>query len=82
MQAVIQNIGLQKDTIAFYLKWVASIIQILGYTTTAFEYTPWNTYLFIVGITGWLVVGLLWNDKAIILIHLIALAAMIAGAIS
>lgn len=79
MQAAIQHFQVHKATITFYLKWVASIIQIFGYAATAFEYTPWNTYLFLAGITGWLLVGILWNDKAIILIHLIALSVMVVG---
>lgn len=82
MEAAMQHIGTQKEQIAFILKWVASIIQILGYTATAFQVTPLNMYLFLVGITGWLVVGLLWNDKAIILIHAVALSAMLFGLVS
>ena len=70
-----------RDTsqIAFTIKWVASIIQIMGYTATAFGWTPWNIYLFVVGLIGWFAVGVLWNDKAIMLIHIVALAAMVAG---
>ena len=67
------------DRIAFAVKWVASIIQILGYTATGFGWTPWNLYLFVVGVFGWFAVGVLWNDKAIMLIHIVALAAMVAG---
>lgn len=65
--------------IAFFVKWVASIIQIMGYTATAFGWTPWNLYLFLVGVFGWFAVGLLWNDRAIMLIHIVALGAMLAG---
>ena len=64
---------------AFAVKWVASIIQIAGYTATAFDWTPWNLYLFLAGVLGWFAVGVLWNDRAIMLIHAVALAAMIAG---
>ncbi|WP_245667765.1 DUF6552 family protein [Neptunicoccus sediminis] len=64
---------------AFVIKWVASIIQILGYTATGFGWTPWNLYLFLVGVLGWFLVGVLWNDRAIMLIHSVALGAMIAG---
>ncbi|MDA3857147.1 MAG: ubiquinone biosynthesis methyltransferase UbiE [Roseovarius sp.] len=64
---------------AFTVKWAASIIQIMGYTATAFGWTPWNLYLFLVGVLGWFAVGVLWNDKAIMLIHFVALGAMIAG---
>ncbi|MEQ9069677.1 MAG: DUF6552 family protein, partial [Gimesia chilikensis] len=64
---------------AFTLKWLASAIQIMGYTATGFGWTPWNLYLFLFGVLGWFAVGVLWNDKAIMLIHIVALGAMIAG---
>lgn len=64
---------------AFTVKWVASIIQIMGYTATAFGWTPWNLYLFLIGVLGWFTVGMLWNDRAIMLIHIVALGAMLAG---
>ncbi|MCZ4280424.1 ubiquinone biosynthesis methyltransferase UbiE [Kiloniella laminariae] len=71
-----------KADIAFVLKWMASIIQIMGYSATAFGLTPWNIYLFFIGLLGWFTVGVLWNDRAIILIHIVAFFAMIAGYIS
>lgn len=61
------------------LKWAASIVQILGYGATAMGLTPWNLYLFLVGILGWFIVGWRWNDRAIMLIHVAALAAMMIG---
>ncbi len=64
---------------AFIVKWVASIIQILGNAGTGFGWTPWNLYLFLVGVLGWLIDGALWNDKAIMLIHLVALVSMLTG---
>lgn len=68
-----------KDRLAFNVKWGASIIQIMGYTATGFGLTPWNLYLFLVGVLGWFLVGVLWNDRAIMMIHVVALAAMVAG---
>ena len=65
--------------LAFWVKWIASVIQILGYAATGFGWTPWNLYLFVVGVLGWLIVGLLWNDRAITLVHLVAMGAMLAG---
>lgn len=64
---------------AFAVKWAASAVQILGYTATAFGWTPWNLYLFLVGVLGWFAVGVFWNDRAIMLIHIVALGAMLAG---
>ena len=65
--------------VTFIVKWVASIIQIAGYAATGFGWTPWNLYLFLAGVLGWLAVGVLWKDRAIILIHLVALGSMLAG---
>ena len=69
----------QSGRLVFGVKWAASIVQILGYTATGFGWTPWNLYLFILGVFGWFAVGVLWNDRAIMLIHVVALAAMIVG---
>ncbi|SDW71131.1 DUF6552 family protein [Litoreibacter albidus] len=70
------------EAATFALKWAASLIQIAGYATTAFGMTPLNVYLFVVGLVGWFAVGVLWNDRAIMLIHAVALAAMVAGLLS
>lgn len=61
------------------IKWVASGAQILGYGATAMQATPLNLYFFMVGIAGWFIVGWRWNDHAIMLIHIVAVAAMIFG---
>ncbi len=74
--------SLETARIAFWIKWIASIFQIVGYAATAFGWTPWNIYLFLVGLIGWFTVGVLWRDRAIMLIHVIALAAMVAGLIT
>ena len=63
----------------FYIKWAASVIQILGYAATGFGFTPWNAYLFIVGLIGWFAVGVMWNDRAIMLIHIVAFASLVTG---
>lgn len=75
----VQTLGVSRENLAFAIKWVASIIQILGYTATAFGLTPLNIYLFLVGLLGWFAVGVMWNDRAIMLIHIIALGAMFIG---
>lgn len=71
--------ALGRARVAFATKWAASIIQIMGYTATGFGWTPWNIYLFLAGVLGWFAVGVLWNDRAIMLIHIVALGAMVAG---
>jgi len=68
-----------KTDLVTIIKWAASIVQILGYATTAFGMTPLNIYLFLVGLLGWFAVGVMWKDKAIVLIHFIALGSMMVG---
>ena len=64
---------------AFIVKWVASVIQIMGYGATGLGLTPWNLYFFLVGVLGWLLVGVLWKDRALMLVHFAALGSMLVG---
>jgi len=82
MSTTIEKHSLKRERFVFWLKWSASIVQIFGYSATAFGYTPLNLYLFLFGLVGWFCVGYLWNDRALMLIHLVALAAMVAGMLS
>jgi len=64
------------------IKWAASAAQIAGYGATAMGVSPLNLYCFVIGIVGWFIVGVQWNDRAIMLIHVVALAAMLVGLMS
>lgn len=64
------------------MKWAASVAQIGGYAATGLGQAGLAIPLFLIGVGGWLAVGLAWRDRAIVLIHLVALAAMIAGLVS
>ena len=67
---------------AFWIKWAASILQICGYAATGFGLTPLNIYFFIFGLIGWFIVGVLWNDRAIMLIHIVAFGSLVVGVLS
>ena len=43
--------------------------------------TPWNSYLQILGILGWTYVGIVWDEKAILLNFLPQLLIIIPGLI-
>ena len=61
------------------VKWVATIIQLTGYGFTGLNYTPWNIYLFFIGIVLWFAVGVMWKDKAIIVVHVGAFISRLVG---
>ena len=60
-------------------KWAATIIQLIGYGLTGLNMTPYNVYLFFLGIFLWFSVGVMWKDKAIIVVHLGAFISLLAG---
>ena len=61
------------------IKWLATIIQLIGYGLTGMGVTPINIYFFIVGIFLWFSVGVLWKDGAIMIVHIGAFISIIIG---
>ena len=61
------------------VKWVATVIQLVGYGLTGLNVVPWNVFAFIVGIVLWFMVGVMWKDRAIMVVHLGAFVAIVAG---
>ncbi|MEL6571550.1 MAG: DUF6552 family protein [Pseudomonadota bacterium] len=64
------------------VKWVATVVQLIGYALTGLNYTPWNIYAFIVGIALWFAVGVLWKDRAIMIVHVGAFFSLLGGYLS
>ncbi|MDO6589203.1 ubiquinone biosynthesis methyltransferase UbiE [Loktanella sp. D2R18] len=62
-----------------YVKWVATVIQLIGYGLTGLNYTPWNVYAFLVGIFLWFAVGFMWKDRAIMVVHVGAFISLTIG---
>ncbi len=64
------------------VKWIATVIQLIGYGLTGLNYTPWNIYAFILGIFLWFAVGVMWKDRAIMVVHVGALISLVGGYLS
>ncbi len=64
------------------VKWIATAVQLVGYGLTGMNMTPWNVYAFIIGILLWFAVGVMWNDRAIMIVHVGAFISLIAGFLS
>ena len=69
----------KKIELVDYVKWVATIIQLIGYGLTGLNMTPYNVYLFFLGIFLWFAVGVMWKDKAIIVVHVGAFISLLVG---
>lgn len=55
--------------ISWWVKWLAAIIGIFGAIATAAELYPWNVVLGFISLVGWGYVGVLWNDRALIIMN-------------
>jgi len=64
------------------VKWVATVIQLIGYGLTGLNIVPWNVFAFIIGIVLWFLVGVMWKDRAIMVVHLGAFIAIVGGYLS
>ena len=61
------------------VKWIATAIQLVGYGLTGLNIVPWNVLAFVIGIVLWFVVGVMWKDRAIMVVHVGAFIAIVAG---
>ena len=64
------------------IKWIATAIQLIGYGLTGLNIVPWNVFAFFIGILLWFLVGYLWKDRAIMVVHVGACIAILAGYLS
>ena len=64
------------------IKWIATAIQLIGYGLTGLNIVPWNVFALFIGILLWFLVGYLWKDKAIMVVHVGAFVAILAGYLS
>ena len=60
-------------------KWVATIIQLIGYGLTGLNIVPYNVYMFFIGIFLWFAVGYMWKDRAIMIVHVGAFISLFVG---
>ena len=69
-------------TLDWYIKWVASFVLIVGVILTSNNVFPANLIFHALGMFGWFIVGILWNDRALIVINAVTLTLMSNGLIT
>ena len=58
--------------LTWYIKWSASLFLLLGMALVTANIQPLQMIVSLVGVVGWLVVGMMWHDRALIFINGIA----------
>ena len=66
-------------TLDWYIKWVSSFIILIGMALTSINLTPFNLYFHFVGVSGWLIVGLMWHDRALMVVNSVAAMIFLIG---
>ena len=67
-----------KQDLSWYVKWISSTIILTGMSIRGLDgLQVVDLILSIIGVTGWLWVGLLWKDRALILLNGIGLALLL-----
>jgi len=70
-----------KGDLSWYIKWVASIFLIIGMILASINLFPYNIMVASIGVLGWLIVGILWHDRALIVLNAISLAIYLMGVV-
>ena len=63
-----------KGDISWYVKWISSFVVITAMSLRGIEGMQiYDLSLSIVGVAGWLFVGMLWKDRALIILNAVGL---------
>ena len=55
--------------LSWYVKWIASLFVVISWMLASANLYPYNIMVQIVGVAGWLWVGYLWHDRAIMVLN-------------
>ena len=69
-------------TLDWYIKWIASIILVGGVILTSNNIYPLNLMVHAVGMFGWFIVAIIWNDRALLVVNAVSLALLLNGLVS
>ncbi|WP_371169633.1 DUF6552 family protein [Aliiroseovarius sp. 2305UL8-7] len=61
------------------VKWIATAVQLVGYALTGLNIVPLNVFMFFIGIGLWFAVGVMWKDRAIMVVHVGAFISLFVG---
>jgi hypothetical protein len=65
--------------LSWYVKWVSVVFVIIGWMLHSINLFPYNIMIQMIGVAGWLWVGYLWHDRALIVLNSIGIALLGMG---
>ena len=80
MRETIRRFTTPKQTKDWYIKWSASVLLLTAMVLRATgDYPLTDMCLSLIGCAGWLVVAMLWKDRALIILNAIASFILMTG---
>ena len=71
-----------RGDLSWYIKWASSFVIIIAMLFTSANMFPINLWIANIGFIGWTIVGMLWHDRALIVLNSISLAIYTLGIIN
>ena len=69
-----------KQDLSWYIKWIASAFILSSMSIRGIEgFQMYDLILSIIGVTGWMIVGILWKDRALIILNAVACFILLTG---
>ena len=69
-------------TFDWYVKWIASVVLVVGVILTSNNIYPLNLMIHAIGMFGWFIVAIIWNDRALLVINAVSLVLLLNGLVS
>ena len=83
MKQLITNFKTPKLTLDWYIKWASSIIILVAMSLRSSGEFPFaDMCLSFVGCAGWIAMGVIWKDRAILILNTVACFILLTGIIS
>ncbi len=69
-----------KYTVDWYIKWIASVFILISIAFRAADGYHLLDLLFgTIGVIGWLIVSIIWRDRALIILNSVSLMMLVIG---
>jgi len=65
--------------LSWYVKWCSVAFVIVGWLLASVNIYPYSVMAQLIGVAGWLWVGYLWHDRALIVLNSIGVAVLSLG---
>jgi len=65
--------------LSWYVKWTSVFFVIAGWMLNSVNLFPYSVMVQLIGVAGWLWVGFLWHDRALIVLNSIGVTILTLG---